>query len=72
MDSKTEKFLQKIKDKGYWNDDLDYSKGVYLCSIQRFEVWCKIHKVELTKKTAQHQHIITPPLLKKHMVFLII
>ena len=29
MDSKTKEFLQKIKDKGYWNDDYDYSNIVY-------------------------------------------
>ena len=29
MDSKSQEFLQKIKDKGCWNDNLDYSKGVY-------------------------------------------
>ena len=53
MDSKTEKFLQKIKDKGYWNNNLDYSKGVYKGSREPFEVWCKIHKVEVTKKSSR-------------------
>ncbi|MDC1218066.1 SNF2-related protein [Flavobacteriaceae bacterium] len=53
MDSKTQDFLQKIKDKGYWDDNLDYSKGVYKGSREPFEVWCKIHKVEVTKKTSR-------------------
>jgi len=53
MDKKTEKFLQKIKDKGYWNENLDYSNGKYINSRSPFEVWCKIHKVEVTKKTAR-------------------
>ena len=53
MDGKTEKFLQKIKDKGYWNNNLDYSKGVYKGSREPFEVWCKIHKVEVTKKSSR-------------------
>jgi len=46
MDSKTQEFLQKIKDKGYWNDDLDYSKGVYSGIGNIFKVWCKIHKIK--------------------------
>ena len=53
MDIKTEKFLQKIKDKGFWNNNLDYSKGVYKGSREPFEVWCKIHKVEVTKKSSR-------------------
>ena len=53
MDSKTQEFLQKIKDKGCWNDNLDYSKGVYKGSREPFEVWCKIHKIEVTKKSSR-------------------
>ena len=50
MDSKTQEFLQKLKDSGNWNDNYDYSKGVYVNSKTKFEVWCNIHKVEITKK----------------------
>ena len=35
---KTLEFLQKIKDKGFWNDNLDYSKGVYTSSREPLEV----------------------------------
>ncbi|MDA9630577.1 hypothetical protein N9S80_01885 [Flavobacteriaceae bacterium] len=29
MDSKTQEFLQKLKDSGHWNDDYDYSELIY-------------------------------------------
>ena len=50
MDSKTQDFLQKLKDSGHWNDEYDYSKGVYVNTNTKFEVWCNIHKAEITKK----------------------
>ena len=30
MDSKTEKFIQRLKDSGHWNDDYDFSEAIYL------------------------------------------
>ena len=30
MDSKTQEFLQKLKDSGHWNDDYDYSEVEYI------------------------------------------
>jgi len=29
MDSKTQDFLQRLKDSGNWNEDYDYSEFVY-------------------------------------------
>ena len=34
MDSKTEKFLQKLKDSENWNDEYDYSKVVYINAVK--------------------------------------
>ena len=35
MDSKTQEFLQKLKDIGHWNDDYDYSKVKYSLSSDK-------------------------------------
>ena len=51
MDSKTEKFLQKLKDSGHWNDDYDYSKVKYSLSSD---------KVIVIDKKFVSEHLITP------------
>ena len=53
MDNKTKEFLQRVKDSGNWNDNLDYSKGIYKGSREPFELWCKIHEVDVSKKQAR-------------------
>ena len=51
MDSKTEKFLQKLKDSGHWNDDYDYSEVIYINNST---------KVQITDKTFKTKHQIAP------------
>tara|TARA_B110000259_G_C13689992_1_gene271991 strand:- start:5 stop:478 length:474 start_codon:yes stop_codon:yes gene_type:complete len=43
MNSKTQEFLQKLKDIGHWNDDLDYSEVEYINHKTRVKVICTIH-----------------------------
>ena len=46
---KTLEFLQKLKDKGHWNDDYDYSEVEYVLSNKNVIINCKIHKERFEK-----------------------
>ena len=48
---KTLEFLQKLKDKGHWNDDYDYSEVEYVTAK---------HKVLVKNKKYNSSHIISP------------
>ena len=48
---KTLEFLQKLKDKGYWNDDFDYSEVEYTGSKNR---------VIILNKLTQTKHLMRP------------
>jgi len=48
---KTLEFLQKLKDKGHWNDDYDYSEVDYIS---------KTNKVVIVNKKYKTKHLITP------------
>ncbi|MDG1272297.1 MAG: helicase-related protein [Flavobacteriaceae bacterium] len=43
MDIKTQEFLQKIKERGHWNNDFDYSQVEYKNAHTNIKVICKIH-----------------------------
>jgi len=51
MDSKTQEFLQKLKDSGNWNVDYDYSEVYYIKNSV---------KVKITDKRYNSKHLISP------------
>ena len=51
MDSKTQEFLQKLKDSGNWNNGYDYSKVEYIN---------RNSKVLITDKKRNTQHLLSP------------
>ena len=50
---KTLEFLQKLKDKGHWNDDYDYSEVEYVLSNEHVIINCKIHKERFEKRPSK-------------------
>ena len=48
---KTLEFLQKLKDKGHWNDDYDYSEVDYIGSKD---------KIIVIDKSWKSKHLISP------------
>ena len=54
MTDKTKRFLQKLKDKGHWNDDYDYSKVDYVNNTT---------KVIVINKKCDTEHLMIPSTL---------
>jgi len=54
MDSKTQEFLQRLKDSGHWNDDYNYSEFVYKKNTSKAII------IDLRNST---KHLITPKAL---------
>lgn len=61
MDSKTQEFLQKLKDSGHWNDDYDYSEVIYINSST---------KVQIIDKKLKTKHFQIPQKILSRGVFL--
>jgi hypothetical protein len=54
MDSKTQEFLQRLKDSGNWNDDYDYSDSKYISNRL---------VIRVRDKTTNTFHLIRPGVL---------
>ena len=52
MDSNTLKFLEKLKSKGFYLDNIDYSSVQYINSNTKLKLFCKIHKKFQEKRPA--------------------
>jgi len=60
MDSKTQEFLQKLKDSGNWNDDYDFSEAIYLNNSS---------PLIIIDKTLDTKHIQTPAKILSRGIF---
>ena len=60
MDSKTQNFLQRLKDSGHWNDDYDFSEAIYLNNSS---------PVIIIDKTLDTRHSQTPAKILSRGVF---